>query len=183
MKRVVVVVVTWLAVMLGLAQHPAAQSAAKPRFEVASVKPSATDPLALPRSSPPSPGRLTLLDIPLRLLIQTAYGYVFNDFQIIGGPDWQNSRRFDIQAKAEDAGASRDAMLPMLKTLLEERFQLKAHTETREMPIFALVLARPGNDDRRVRLVLQLRVRARPIAQLNEFWRARARRPPDHSIS
>jgi uncharacterized protein (TIGR03435 family) len=81
------------------------------------------------------------------LLVLRAYGDLFDDFQIIGGPDWQNSRRFDIQAKAEDATAGMDAMLPMLKTLLEERFQLRVHTETREMPIFALVVAR---DDRRL---------------------------------
>jgi uncharacterized protein (TIGR03435 family) len=145
MKRVVVV--TWLALILGLASHPAAQSAVTPKFEVASVKPSASDPLAFPRSSPPAPGRFTMLDVSLRLLVVLAYGDRLSDFQIIGGPDWLNSRRFDIQAKAEDAAASRDAMLPMLKALLEERFQLKAHTEMREMPIFALVAAR---DDRRL---------------------------------
>jgi uncharacterized protein (TIGR03435 family) len=138
MKRVVVVT---LALMLGLVSHPAAQSAVKPRFEVASVKPSASDPLAFPRSSPASPGRFTMLDVPLSLLVQRAYGPLV-DFQIVGGPDWLRSRRFDIQGKAENAAADMDAMLPMLKTLLEERFQLKVHTETREMPIFALVLAR-----------------------------------------
>jgi uncharacterized protein (TIGR03435 family) len=139
MKRVAVV--TWLALILGLASHPAAQSAPKPRFEVASVKPSATDPLAFPSSSPPSPGRFTMLNVPLSFLVQRAYGPLV-DFQIIGGPDWLRSRRFDIQAKAENAAADMDAMLPMLKTLLEERFQLKVHTETREMPIYALVVAR-----------------------------------------
>ena len=139
MKRVVVI--TWLALMLGLASHPAAQSADRPRFEVASVKPSAADPLVFPRSSPPTPGRFTMLDVPLSLLVQRAYGPLV-DFQIVGGPDWLRSRRFDIQAKAENAAADMDAMLPMLKTLLEERFQLKVHTETREMPIYALVVAR-----------------------------------------
>jgi uncharacterized protein (TIGR03435 family) len=145
MKRVVVV--TWLALMLGLVSHPAAQSAARPRFEVASVKPSAADPVGLPRAVPPAPGRFTMLSVPLRLLVLRAYGDLFDDSQIIGGPDWQMSRRFDIQARAEDAAAGMDAMLPMLKTLLDERFQLKVHTETREMPIFALVVAR---DDRRL---------------------------------
>jgi uncharacterized protein (TIGR03435 family) len=124
--------------------HPAAQSAAGPRFEVASVKPSnpdAADPLGLPTPVPPTRGRLTILNAPLRFLVLRAYGPLFN-FQIIGGPDWQMSRRFDIQAKAEDPAADMGAMLPMLKTLLEDRFQLKVHTETREMPIYALVVAR-----------------------------------------
>jgi uncharacterized protein (TIGR03435 family) len=145
MKRVVVV--TWLALLLGVASHPAAQSAAKPRFEVASVKPSAADPVGKPTFVPPAPGRFTMLNVPLRTLVLMAYGELFDDYTIVGGPDWLNSRRFDVQAKAEDAGASRDAMVPMVKTLLEERFKLKVHTETREMPIFALILAR---DDRRL---------------------------------
>lgn len=140
-------IVRWVALMIGLAAHAAAQSADKPRFEVASVKPSASDPLAFPRSSPPSPGRFTALDATLRVLILLAYGNDFRDSQIVGGPDWLTSRRFDIQAKAEDAAASREAMFPMLRTLLEERFQLKVHTETREMPLWALVVAR---DDRRL---------------------------------
>jgi uncharacterized protein (TIGR03435 family) len=142
MKRVVIV--AFLAVMLGLASDPTAQSPAGPRFEVASVKPSnpdAADPLGLPTPVPPTLGRLTILNAPLRFLVLRAYGPLF-DFQIIGGPDWQMSRRFDIQAKAEDPAADMGAMLPMLKTLLEDRFQLKVHTETREMPIYALVVAR-----------------------------------------
>src|SRR3954469_2101830 len=98
MKRVVVF--TSLALILGLASHPSAQSAAKPRFEVASVKPSAADPVGLPRAVPPAPGRFTMLGVPVRLLVIRAYGDRFRDFQIIGGPDWLNSRLFDIQAKA-----------------------------------------------------------------------------------
>jgi uncharacterized protein (TIGR03435 family) len=117
-----------------------AQTSTSPKFEVASVKPSASDPLGLPGGMRPAPGRFTMLNAPLRLLVLRAYGPLF-DFQIIGGPDWQNSRRFDIQATAGNAVAG-DEMLPMLRTLLEERFQLKVHTETREMPIYALVVAR-----------------------------------------
>ena len=145
MKRVVVV--ACLAVMLALASHPAAQSPAGPAIEVASVKPSnpnAAGPLggpALPTIRPPVGGRFTASNVTLRDLVSRAYGFFF-DFQIDGGPDWQTSRRFDIQAKAEDPTAGMDAMLPMLKALLAARFQLKVHTETRQMPIYALVVAR-----------------------------------------
>jgi uncharacterized protein (TIGR03435 family) len=53
------------------------------------------------------------------------------------------SQRFDITAKAEDGFVgTQQAMLPMVKTLLADRFKLKVHTETREMPISALVIAR-----------------------------------------
>jgi uncharacterized protein (TIGR03435 family) len=137
-----IVVVACLAGALGLASHPAAQSPAAPAFEVASVKPSAPDaPARLMR--PVGGGRFIASSVTLKELVKQAYGFVF-DFRIDGGPDWQTSRRFDIQAKAEDPGAGRDAMLPMLKALLGDRFQLKVHTEMREMPIFALVIARDG---------------------------------------
>jgi uncharacterized protein (TIGR03435 family) len=141
MKRVVVV--ACLAAMLGMASHPAAQSPAGTAFEVASVKPSNLDaagPLGLPMILAPSGGRFTASNATLRELVLRAYELF--DSELDGGPDWQRSRRFDIQAKAEDPVAGMTAMLPMLKTLLADRFQLKVHTETRQMPVYALVVAR-----------------------------------------
>lgn len=146
-----IVFVSCVAVVLGMAFRPLAQSAAGPVFEVASVKrsdPDAAGPfsatLGVGRIMPPVGGRFTATNIPLRHLVRIAYG--LSDFQIEGGPDWQTSSRFDIQAKAEDPTVGMDAMLPMIRALLAERFQLKVHTETREMPIFALVVA--GGDGR-----------------------------------
>ncbi len=133
-----VAVVACLAVMLGLASSPAAQFPAGPAFELASVKPSNPD-LAGPRGVSFG-GRFTASNLTLRELVLRAYDLF--DSELAGGPDWQTSRRFDIQAKAEDPVAGLDAMLPMLKALLADRFQLKVHTEKREMPIYALVLAR-----------------------------------------
>ena len=72
--------------------------------------------------------------------VMTAYNR--QPFQIVGGPSWQNSNKFDITAKAEDGSASLDQMRIMLRELLEDRFRLKAHVETREVPIYTLVLAR-----------------------------------------
>jgi uncharacterized protein (TIGR03435 family) len=63
-------------------------------------------------------------------------------FQIVGGPSWQNSNKFDVNAKATDAAATLDQMRVMLQGLLADRFALKAHTETRDVPTYALVLAR-----------------------------------------
>jgi uncharacterized protein (TIGR03435 family) len=85
-------------------------------------------------------GRFNASNLTLRELVLRAYELF--DSQLAGGPDWQTSRRFDIQAKAKDPVAGMTAMLPMLKTLLAERFKLKVHTERREMPIYALVVAR-----------------------------------------
>src|SRR5687768_7749605 len=135
MKRVAVV--ACLALMLGLASHPAAQFPAGPAFEVASVKPSNPD-VAGP-SGMPVGGRFTASNLTLRDLVLRAYDLV--DSQLVGGPGWRASRRFDIQAKAADPVAGMTAMQPMLKTLLADRFKLKVHTETREMPIYALVVA------------------------------------------
>ncbi len=139
-----VVAAACLTLMFGLTSHLVAQSLAGPRFEVTSVKPSNPDaagPLGLPRTLQQAGGRFTVLNATVRDLVRRAYAAFF-DFQIDGGPDWLASRRFDIQAKAEDAGANMDAMLPMLEALLADRFQLKVHTETREMPMYALVVAR-----------------------------------------
>jgi uncharacterized protein (TIGR03435 family) len=125
------------------AQEKAPQVA--PSFEVASVKPSNPNnstPMGMfPLVMPAPNGRLTATNVPLRLLVRMAYGV--QDFQIEGGPSWQMSQRFDIAAKAEDGSpATMVAMLPLLKTLLADRFKLKVHTETKEMTVSSLVIAR-----------------------------------------
>jgi hypothetical protein len=131
---VVVVVLSIAPVMI------AAQST--PAFSVASVKPSADSatpagmmPLVLPQ-----PGRLTARNATLRALVKTAYGV--EDFQIEGGPDWAGSQRFDIVATAPGSSAADQPL--MLRSLLSERFGLRAHIVQRDMPVFALVRVRAG---------------------------------------
>jgi uncharacterized protein (TIGR03435 family) len=109
-----------------------AQPAARPQFEVASVKPSVSQRIMNVR---PLPGRLTA-DATLPILIQYAYGV--EPFQVVGGPNGLMSSRYQIDAKA-DAAASRDQMFLMLQSLLKDRFQLKTHRDTKELPVFALV--------------------------------------------
>ena len=113
-----------------------AQPAARPKFEVASIKPS-TERGFMVR---PLPGRL-IATASLRVLMQNAYA--MQPFQIVGGPDWINSERYEIEAKA-DGNASRAQMFLMLQSLLEDRFHLKIHRETKELPAYALVAARSG---------------------------------------
>src|SRR4051812_2796650 len=92
-------------------------------FEVASIKPSdesaaASSPIgAIPMMTAQPGGRANGRNLPLRLLVRLAYGV--QDFQIVGGPDWQMSKKFDITAKAPDgfSGGIKE-MQPMLKTLL-----------------------------------------------------------------
>ena len=109
-----------------------AQPAARPQFEVASIKPSVSQRIMNVR---PLPGRLTA-DATLPILMQYAYGV--EPFQIVGGPNWLTSERYQIDAKA-DAAVSRDQMFLMLQSLLEERFQLKTHRDMKEQSVFALV--------------------------------------------
>ena len=115
------------------------QSDAAPRFEVASVKKNASSPRFM--AVRPRAGGLTTENAPLRLLIQNAYGV--QAFQISEGPAWIQSEGYDIEAKA-DGKASRAQILLMLRSLLEDRFQLKLHRETKELPVYALTVARSG---------------------------------------
>ncbi len=112
-------------------------------FEVASIKPSNPNPTGPLGAIPmvlPALGRLSAQNVTLRLLVVAAYQK--QPYEVIGGPPWQNADKFDINARAEDPAATPDQLLEMLKTLLADRFKLKVHTETREVPIYALVLSR-----------------------------------------
>ena len=122
-----------LALLLALAAQAAPAS-----FEVASVKPH--DP-ANPRTmmAADASGRFTAVGISPVMLIRTTFG--LQEDQVVGGPEWLRSARFDITAKAAD-GTSPTAMGPMLQALLADRFQLTSHRETRELPVFAVVKAR-----------------------------------------
>jgi uncharacterized protein (TIGR03435 family) len=109
----------------------------RPKFEVASIKPSAEQRFMMVR---PLPGRLTA-NAPVRLLMQNAY--TAQSFQIVGGPAWVDSERYAIEAKAA-GNAGRTQIFLMLQSLIEDRFQLKIHRETRELPVYALVAAKSG---------------------------------------
>lgn len=104
-------------------------------FEVASVKPHPASQVT-PSSMMAEPGeRFTVRNIPLRMLIRTAYQ--IQDDQIVDAPAWIGTDRFDINAKAEDGSSPAD-LAPMLQALLAERFKLAFHRDTRELPIFEL---------------------------------------------
>ena len=108
-----------------------------PTFEVASVKPNKSGEGFVQLGG--RGGQFTITNAPLRLIIRNAYR--LQDFQIVGGPGWLNSDRFDIVAKS-DPTATPDQTQAMIKALLAERFKLKVHTESRELPLYALQLAR-----------------------------------------
>jgi uncharacterized protein (TIGR03435 family) len=100
-----------------------------------------------------SPGRMTLECAELRDLILTAYG-IYGDgngsnsrafrMQVLGGPGWIDSDRYDVAAKAEGNPPRTEMYGTMLQGLLEDRFKLKLHRETREAPVYVLTVAKGG---------------------------------------
>lgn len=119
------------------AQAPSA-SRALPSFAVASIKPNPSGGGDILMQVLPG-GRANIANATLRILIRQAYR--LQDFQIVGGPGWINSDRFNITARAE-GNPSGSQMQDMLRALLIDRFKLVAHEERRELPIYALVMAR-----------------------------------------
>jgi len=116
-----------------------AQSAA---FEAASIKPH-PEPVYVSRSST-SGARATWIAATLQDLVLEAYGLKY--YQVSDGPAWKATAHFDIETKAEGETAPDKAHFEaMLQSLLADRFQLKIHRETRDMPVYALVVGKGGS--------------------------------------
>lgn len=111
---------------------------AQPAFDVASIKPSSS-PILDFRIQPG--GRLEILGQTLNVIIRQAFNV--KHYQIAGGPSWIEEDRFDIIAKAEGE-PNRETVLAMLRTLLADRFKLKARREAREGNVYNLVVVKNG---------------------------------------
>ena len=132
MKRLALLVTVMLAVQVG-AQEPAQT------FEVASIRRNTSGEPFINIGMAPG-GRLNFTNVPLRQLIIRAYGV--QPFQIIGGPDWLTSDRFDVVAKAPEGNATPAQLNVMLQSLLADRFKLVVRRETRELAVYYLTKAR-----------------------------------------
>jgi uncharacterized protein (TIGR03435 family) len=119
-----------------------AQSEAKSslKFEVASVKPNKSGSRSSRSGTLPGGRGFAATNITMRQLILTAYR--LRSLQLVGGPGWIDSDRFDVDARAPE-NSTQEQALTMLQGLLSERFGLAVRRETKEQPIYALVLARP----------------------------------------
>ena len=127
-------------------QLPAASAGGSPidpelRFEVASVKPVA-DPSGT--FGPfglyiPTPQRFQFIEMTIDVFLRQALQKP--DYRMIGAPGWIKTERYTIMAKAP-AGTPPAAVTTLMVNLLKDRFQLATHMETRELPIFNLVMAR-----------------------------------------
>ena len=155
--------------IVGVLNAPAirAQSAPQstPKFEVASVKP------CTPQDVPPAdgarnggrgaggggalgdPGLFRTPCVPVHMLIQTAYiRFASGQAGVVSplkdnpiqGPSWIDAERYVIDAKPERPQTHAMMAGPMLQALLEDRFKLKLHRESKEIPVYALVVARGG---------------------------------------
>lgn len=135
-------------------QQMAAQSgdvSAKPSFDVVSVKPAEQ----CGQSFSPSPGaKIFIGSAPkyqpgrytacgsLMTLIGDVYKIEFS--QLTGGPEWAGKALFQIEAKTEES-AGKDEVRLMVQNMLEDRFKLKFHRETRETSVYSLVVAKDGH--------------------------------------
>ena len=132
------------------AQEAQPAAAPAPSFEVASIKPNRSGSMMVRIMG--RPGALNASGITIRQLIANAYGV--KDFQISGGPSWISSDRYDIDAKADDAEIETLRKLPpeqatqqmslMLQGLLAERCKLQVTHTSKDLSVYALVVAKTG---------------------------------------
>jgi uncharacterized protein (TIGR03435 family) len=134
MRAVVSVIVLCVAGAAAFAQAPAPVA-----FEVVSVREN-TSASQRTGFSGPSPGRLTIENLFLRFILLEAFQV--RDHQLVGAPSWTEEARYDITATHPAGAVPQRDLYPMLQRLLADRFGLVTHRETREMPLYNLVLAR-----------------------------------------
>jgi len=142
-------------ILLHLAKIPRvraqSQASTLPSFEVASIKPDHSGASFI-RIGGPDTSRWTATNISTRMLITFAYN--MRDFQVSGGPSWINSDKLDIDAKVEDSLAremqklsreqQQDQMRLMMQSLLADRFKLSVSHDTKQLPVYSLVVAKGG---------------------------------------
>ena len=143
-----------LSVLGCTAGSASAQAPANPTFEVASIKPNKSGTNQRQFNVEPN-GRFTAINVPLADLVRFAYAERGPDGILgplppnrmsvaatwAGGAKALQSDKFDVIATT-DPGASQEQVFLMLRALLAERFKLVVHRETRDLPIYALVIAR-----------------------------------------
>jgi uncharacterized protein (TIGR03435 family) len=112
-----------------------------PEFDAASVEPAKPDVKTSPLVEF-LPGGVRITNATLVDLIET--GYQLRMFQITGGPSWIRESRYDVTAKAAASSGPSAGVREMVQALLNDRFQLQIHRETRNVPIYSLTVAKNG---------------------------------------
>jgi uncharacterized protein (TIGR03435 family) len=133
---------------LASGQGPAGQSS----FAVVSIRETpGCEARSIDPNPVPSPGHVRIECATVERLIRDAY-IVYADgrnptpsqIELTGGPDWIKSDRFDVEAKAEGPAPLPQMLGPMMQRLLEQRFGLRLHHESKELPVYVLSLAKGG---------------------------------------
>jgi uncharacterized protein (TIGR03435 family) len=127
-----------LLVALGSAAIALSQN---PAFEVASIKPNSSGGNGAYIEPLPG-GRLVMTNFSVLQLILSAYS--IQSYQISGDPPWISTDHYDIQAKSEGDASVQQMEGPMVQALLEDRFKLVLHRETRQLPVYELTVAKGG---------------------------------------
>src|SRR6266853_4522944 len=133
------------------AEFQASNTATVPVYEAASIRPRKFDSGGM-ISWDFRPDGFTAKNITLQVLIRMAYGV--EDYQISGAPKWLNAETYNVEAKLDGTVADKLRKLtfdqrsveqqPMLQALLVDRFKLTLHRETKELPVYALGIAKNG---------------------------------------
>jgi uncharacterized protein (TIGR03435 family) len=136
------------------AQQPKSHAAPPPSFEVASIKVHTPDPSGrmFISTGGGDASRYAATNVTAKMLITFAYD--LKNFQVLGGPNWIDSNRYDVDAKVQDDLVDEirklprlqqiDRMRPMVRALLADRFKMSVTEGTKELPVFALVAAKGG---------------------------------------
>jgi uncharacterized protein (TIGR03435 family) len=134
------------------AQGAQASEASLPSFEVASIKPNHSGDTGT-HINIADPSRFVAINVTAKFLV--TYAYNMRDYQVSGGPAWIASDRFDIVAKVEDSLAReipkllpaqrQDQMRLLVRSLVADRFKLSVSHETKQLPVYALVVAKGGS--------------------------------------
>jgi uncharacterized protein (TIGR03435 family) len=136
--------VLWALIIAATAASASGQES-KPAFDVVSVRPHISGGPVSDVRFDFLPSRFIARHIPLRWIIAAAYMEAERDLplidRVVGGPAWIDTDAFNIEG-VTDGETSPAAMRLMLRTLLDERFSLRVHTEQRNGPAYAVLLSR-----------------------------------------
>jgi uncharacterized protein (TIGR03435 family) len=113
----------------------------RPEFEVASIKPNNSD--GGPSSTRATKNEVIMENVSLRKCVGAAYGIGEDRDYALNAPDWLRFQKFDILAEFPPDTPFQQIML-MLQNMLADRFKLKLHRETKEIPVYALVVGKNG---------------------------------------
>jgi uncharacterized protein (TIGR03435 family) len=111
-------------------------------FEVASIKPDQSEDRGSSSQNSSPGGRFVAINVSPKMLLIRTFGVVAAQIE---GPEWLDADRYDVTAKADTSKElTPDELRPVLRKLLEDRFALRYHRETKTLPAYSLAVAKTG---------------------------------------